>query len=140
MPQILRQEASLLLPVGACASLHCPAVMPEGSVAQLDSARVAVHSTGCNRHREVAAELGAEALVYTTACQSCATFRTMLALDAPEFHKASLSQLPSVHHVESLLLSLPVSLSSLELGRRALALVDNPEGRDLTVDAVVDPE
>ncbi|KAH9984394.1 hypothetical protein BJV77DRAFT_1035834 [Russula vinacea] len=61
MPQILRQEASLLLPVGACASLHCPAVMPEGSVAQLDSARVAVHSTGCNRHREVAAELGAEA-------------------------------------------------------------------------------
>jgi hypothetical protein len=64
----------------------------------------------------------------------------MLALDAPEFHKASLSQLPSVHHVESLLLSLPVSLSSLELGRRALALVDNPEGRDLTVDAVVDPE
>jgi hypothetical protein len=43
-------------------------------------------------------------------------------------------------HVESLLLSLPGSLSSLELGRRALALADNPEGRDLTVDAVVDPD
>jgi hypothetical protein len=43
-------------------------------------------------------------------------------------------------HVESLLLSLLASLSSLELGRRAFPLVDNTEGRDLTVDAVVDPE
>jgi hypothetical protein len=43
-------------------------------------------------------------------------------------------------HVESLLLSLPVSLSSRELARRALVLADNPEGTDLTVDAVVDPD
>lgn len=43
-------------------------------------------------------------------------------------------------HVESLLLSLPVGRSSLELGRRGLPLADNTEGRDLTVDAVIDPE
>jgi hypothetical protein len=43
-------------------------------------------------------------------------------------------------HVESLLLSLPAVLSSLALGRRALPLVDSTAGRDLTVDAVVDPD
>ena len=42
-------------------------------------------------------------------------------------------------HVESLLLSLLLS-SLAELGRRELPLVDNTEGRDLTVDAVFDPE
>jgi hypothetical protein len=39
-----------------------------------------------------------------------------------------------------LLLSLPAGLSSLELGRRALPLADDTEGRDLTANAVVDPE
>ena len=39
-----------------------------------------------------------------------------------------------------MLLSLPAGLSSLELGRRALPLADDTEGRDLTVNAAVDPE
>ena len=41
-------------------------------------------------------------------------------------------------HVESLLLSLPVVLSSL--GRRVFPLVDGRAGGDLTVDAVVDTD
>ena len=41
-------------------------------------------------------------------------------------------------HVESLLLSLPVVLSSL--GRRVFPLADGRTGRDLTVDAVVDTD
>jgi hypothetical protein len=41
-------------------------------------------------------------------------------------------------HVESLLLSLPAVLSSL--GRRVFPLADGREGRDLTVDAVIDTD
>jgi hypothetical protein len=41
-------------------------------------------------------------------------------------------------HVESLLLSLPVVLSSL--GRRVFPLADGKGGRDLTVDAVIDTD